>query len=347
MMGSHQARETAMARKPTLDDVATLAGVSTATVDRVLNRRGSVGPDREGRVLSAARRLNIDRRLGRGYAHRLRVAVLIQSAANPFHAALGQAFAAVNLTALDLDIQFLVHHLDPNLPGRIPGLIDGLVLRHDGLVVASPTSPEIAAALRRAAAAIPVVTLATDVPDSGRHAYVGPDDVQGGRVAGDLVGRFLGAAGGDVAMITGLRSMAGHRDRESGFRAVLAEHFPACRIVAVEESREIAEGAGEVAAAALRSHPGLGAIYLTSAGADRVIEALAAAGASAVIFVTHELTEERRSLLRARRIDAIVDQDTAMEVRSVADVMARLLGRADGVPTTMPTSVRIFTAENC
>lgn len=336
-----------MTRKPTLEDVAALAGVSIATVDRVVNRRGGVRPDRERRVLSAARRLNLDRQLGGGYAHRLRVAVLIQSGANPFHAALGDAFAAANRAYLDLNIQFLVHHLDPNRPDRIPGLIDRLARQHDGLIVGSPADPGIAAALRRAAGAIPVATLATDVPDSGRHAYVGPDDVQGGRVAGDLMGRFLGAAGGDVAMITGLRSMAGHRDRESGFRAVLREHFPACRIVSVEESREVAEGAGEVAAAALSAHADLKGLYLTSAGADRVVAALKAARRSEVVFITHELTADRRALLRAREIHAVIDQDPSGEVLAVAVLMARLLGRAEGSAASLLTPVRIFTAENC
>jgi LacI family transcriptional regulator len=57
-----------MAGKTTIGDVALLAGVSVATVDRVLNGRGGVTPDKEHRVLSAARRLRIDRVLSRGYA---------------------------------------------------------------------------------------------------------------------------------------------------------------------------------------------------------------------------------------------------------------------------------------
>ena len=46
-----------MARKTTARDVAEAAGVSPATVDRVLNGRGGVSPDKEKRVLDWARRL--------------------------------------------------------------------------------------------------------------------------------------------------------------------------------------------------------------------------------------------------------------------------------------------------
>ena len=77
-----------MRLKATIGDVANLAGVSTATADRVLNERGGVKPDKERRVLAAARQLKFGRQIRPAYAHRLRVAVAIQSAANPFHAEL-------------------------------------------------------------------------------------------------------------------------------------------------------------------------------------------------------------------------------------------------------------------
>ena len=80
-----------------------------------------------------------------------------------------------------------------------------------------------------ARATIPVVTLATDVRDCGRHAYVGPDDRRAGRVAGDLMGRFLGPTGGDIVMIAGLLSLIGNEEREMGFRSVLRERYPTCR----------------------------------------------------------------------------------------------------------------------
>ena len=46
-----------MARKTTLTDIAAAAGVSLATVDRVINGRGGVSAAREERILHAARTL--------------------------------------------------------------------------------------------------------------------------------------------------------------------------------------------------------------------------------------------------------------------------------------------------
>lgn len=335
-----------MARKTTIADVALLADVSTATVDRVLNGRGGVTSEKARRVLSAAKRLRIDRVLHRGHARTLRVAVLIQSAANPFHAVLGDALAAAGRSYADLNLQVLVNHIDPNDARRTAAAIDRLARQHDGLIVSSPCHQEVSEALRRAAATLPVLTLATDIPDSGRHAYVGPDDWRAGRVAGDLMGRFLGSTGGEVLMIAGLSSIVGHREREGGFRAVLREHYPACSVTSVVESREEVDRAGRMALDALRENPALRGIYHASAGAGAVVDAIAVACRKDVVLITHELTEDRRSLLRARSIHAIVDQNPAAEATVAIETMARLLGRLEGDATTTLTPTQIYTAEN-
>ena len=77
-------------RKTTLSDVAREAGVSLSTVDRVLNGRGGVAPSKANRILSAARRLGLDRALSLRPSRMLRIAVAIQPPTNPFHAQLRQ-----------------------------------------------------------------------------------------------------------------------------------------------------------------------------------------------------------------------------------------------------------------
>ncbi|RBP05747.1 LacI family transcriptional regulator [Roseiarcus fermentans] len=335
-----------MARKPIIADVARLAGVSTATVDRVLNDRGGVRPDKAALVLSAARRLRLDRTLARKYARVQRIAVLIQSSDNPFHAALRDAFATAGRAYADLNLQFLIHHIAFDDARAIAERIRSLGPRHDGLIVTSPEDRRIAAAAREVARTIPVIALATDLPDGGRAAYVGPDDRQAGRVAGDLMGRFLGREGGDIVMISGLLSLRGQREREAGFRRVLADHYPGCRVEGALESREDAERAGLLVAEALKRNPAIRGVYHVTAGAAEVAAALAALGRGDVALIAHELTEERRALLRARAIAAIIDQNPEFEVRAAIEVMARLLGRMEGPAGTTVTPVNIYTAEN-
>jgi len=339
--------EEALSRKPIIADVARLAGVSSATVDRVLNNRGSVAPEKEARVLSAARRLKLDRNLNRRYSRVLRIAVLIQSAANPFHEALRAAFASVSRAYADLNLQFLIHHIAPGDARGIAAAVKDVAERHDGLILSSPDDARISAAIRQTAKRIPVVALATDLPDSGRALFVGPDDRAGGRVAGDLMGRFLGDAGGEIAMIAGLLSVVGQKAREVGFRAVLAERYPACRLSAVFQSGENAEQAGLLALQAITDNPGIRGIYHTTSGASEVVAAIAAARRGrAIVLISHELTAERRALLKARAIDAIIDQNPELEVRAAVEQMARLLGRMEGAPASVTTPVQIYSPEN-
>ena len=335
-----------MSRRPIIADVARLAGVSTATVDRVLNDRGGVNSEKAARVLSAARRLKLDRNLTRRYSRVLRIAVLIQSSANPFHEALREAFTSVGRAYANLNLQFLIQHIAPGDPRGIAAAVADAGARHDGLIISSPDDARISATVRQVARSLPVIALATDLPDSGRSAYVGPDDRIGGRVAGDLLGRFLGSLGGDIVMIAGLLSVRGHKAREVGFREVLAEHYPACHLTQVLESGEYAERAGLLMVQALRDNPAIRGVYHTTSGASEVVTALAPVRRDkAITLISHELPANG-TLLKARAIDAVIDQNPEFEVRAATELMARFLGRMEGAAESIITPAQIYTPEN-
>ena len=338
-----------MAGKPTAQDVARAAGVSPATVDRVLNGRGGVGADKERRVLEWARKLRLDRALDQRPARTLRIAVLVQPPENPFHAAIQSAFDAANRSWRHLNMQFRVTHIEPTDRVGTARLIASLAPAHDGMVICSAHGDEIAAAL----AAVsddgkPVITLATDIRGGGRHTYVGPDNWKAGRVAGDLMGRLLGKAGGEVVMIAGMLSMIGHEEREMGFRSVLRERYPHCRLQDVLQSLEKGERAGDLVFRTLKRNPEVRGIYNASAGARPIVDAMRALGRrDEVVFITHELTEERRRLLREGLIDAIIDQNPELEVRTAVETLAAQFGRLEAAPASTITPVQIHMIENC
>lgn len=335
--------------KPTARDVARAADVSPSTVDRVLNGRGGVAADKERRVLEWARRLKLDRALNQRAARTLRIAVLLQPPDNPFHAAIQSGFEAANRAYSQYNVQFRIQHIRPDKPSEAVRRIAAVGADCEGLVIVSAQSDEIAAALRNQSKhGKLVITLATDIKGIDTRIYVGPDNRRAGRIAGDLMGRFTGKDGGDVIMIAGMLSMIGQEEREMGFRAVLRERYPQCRLAAVLESLEHGERAGDLVFDALKKNPDVRGIYNASAGALPVVRAIDALGRSEeIVFITHELTEDRRRLLRQGLIDAIIDQDPVQEVRTVVEIVAAHFGRREGEPVSPTTPVHIHTIDNC
>ncbi len=333
--------------KTTARQVAEAAGVSLSTVDRVLNGRGAVRPQKERAVIEAARRLRLDRALDQRPIRTLRVAMLIGPERDPFHAALRAALRRASDRLSQINVRAFVHELDPRSPMGVAESIRAGGRAYDALIVTCPSCPETAGAIREVSRTVPVVTLATDVPDSGRQAYVGPDDLKAGRVAGDLMGRLLGCAGGEVVMVAGLLNMTGQAERRTGFAGVLAERYPQCKLIDVLESRGEAARAGELIAQSMSRSPRLRGIYNASAGDRTIVEAVAVAGRTGcVAFVTHELTAERRALLMSGAIDAVIDQDPDTEMRTAIETTGRLLGRVVGECGCTVTPLHIHMREN-
>ncbi|PRY87372.1 LacI family DNA-binding transcriptional regulator [Donghicola tyrosinivorans] len=334
-----------MGSKVTAADVARVAGVSPATVDRVLNARGGVAKDKEARVLAAARQLRLDRALDLRAARTLRVAAFLQPPENPFHAVLAQAFADQNKGPNPYNLQTKVYYVGPDeSPAKT---ISKIAPNYDAVIVSQPQEAALAGTLEKLAAeGTPVITLATRILAKG-VSHVGPDDYRTGRVAGELVGRCLGRAGGTILAIAGHMSMAGQAARYQGFRDVIAERFPGCNLLPLRESRDSGSRAAALVGDTLAAHPDLAAIYNASAGTMPIADLLKRQGlAGQVMFFTHELTSERRALLANGVLDAVLDQDPVKEVAIALHVVADAFGRSPLKVESTEPPVRIYFRES-
>lgn len=325
------------------------AGVSLSTVDRVINRRGGVSGKAEAKVLEWASKLDLDRKVFHAHLRVLRIAVLIQAPHNPFFETLRDAFAELEAISQDVRLTCLIHHIEPADARGTAARIRELSASYDGMIICCPDHPAVSDALRAASQRIPVVTLVTDLPNSNRIAYVGPDNRQIGRAAGELMGRFLGLAGGEVLVVLGMQKFAGHQEREMGFRAVLRERFPQCTVVDVLESEEDQTRAGQVVLWALKSRADIRGIYNVSAGNFAIAQQVRSQGREGeIIIITHELTKSRRELLLDGVIDAVIDQNPRLEARRALDTLAAFYNRGDGSFRAKGfTPFNIILRENC
>ncbi|MDG4650413.1 LacI family DNA-binding transcriptional regulator [Roseibacterium sp. SDUM158017] len=330
---------------PTLRDVAREAGVSAATVDRVLHDRPGVSARMRARVLGAARQLGYLVQDVADTTRPVRLVALLPAGTNAFieDLALRLSREAAGMAGVGLRIE----RPDP-LDGA--GLAERLLAqkgRAEGVAVVAVNHPAVREALRALdEAGVRVVTLASDVPGVPRTGYVGIDNGQAGRLAGLLIGRFLGpGAAGKVALFAGTLAYRGHQEREMGFRQVLAEEFPRLEILELRESREDRDRAAAEARGLFAQHPDLRAIYNAGGATMGVAEALKAEGrARDVVLVAHDATAEKTALLLDGTLDAVIDQDAGAEAREALERLSAAVRGEARAP--IPLRLQLILREN-
>ncbi len=342
--------------KVTVFEVAASAGVSLATVDRVLNGRRGVRPATVERVQAAIGRLGFRRDpFAAGLATQRRERYLFvlpgrgtNSFMNALHDTIGNAAAVLGdqrvlLRTLDYAA------LDDTALAALLSSLDGAEC--DGVAVVAMESPPVRHEIDRLVEKnIPVVTLVSDVSPSRRSLFLGIDNKAAGRVAASLIGRMTGAhvAGigrGSVGLIVGRMTLHDHADRRLGFEQVLRREFPDLTLLPTIEGQDDSAVTGPLASRMLRRHPDLVGIYSAGAGNRGIIAALRAdARRPAPVVVAHELTAHARDALLSGTFTAVLHQDQEQEVENAIAAL-RALARADAfLPRTMRT--QIFLRDN-
>ncbi|MBN8949608.1 MULTISPECIES: LacI family DNA-binding transcriptional regulator [unclassified Rhizobium] len=313
--------------RPTVHDIAAAAGVSLATVDRVLNQRPGVRLVTREKVEAAIRQIGYIRDVAAANLAKGRVYPLVfivptgdNSFMHGLRSEVHQATLRAGMERTDIrivevpafDVLALVSALDALQGQNIAGV-----------ALVATDAPEVRAAVDRLVSErIPVVTLVSDLTDSNRHHYAGIDNIAAGRTAARLLGRFLGGREGDLTVLAGSMLVRDHRERLQGFSAVMAEEFPKLRLLPVLEGRDDPERTKALVSKALSDNKDIAGIYSLGAGNRGLIAALKATRPERELtVVVHELTQHTRAALLDGTIDAVLNQDAGHEVRSAIRVM--------------------------
>lgn len=296
-------------------EIAHQAGLSTATVDRVLNGRPGVRRQTTSRVANAVRELEAQEGQLALSGRKLMIDLLVE-APQAFLDALQDAIAR----ELPL-IQSAIFRVRSDIGARFP--VDRMVaaldrarkLASDGVIVMSPDAPEVRKAVDRLAqAGIPVVTLATDMPRTARAAYAGLDNRRAGETAAWLIQKWAGSAAPMRVLVTKRNeAFLGEGERERGFRAGMARYWPAAEIDLLVQGLDGKAFADRVAAAVADRH--IVAHYSIGGGNREIVRALDRAALRRPAFVVHDLDPENQELLRQGRVDAVLYHDLAEDIR--------------------------------
>lgn len=258
--------------------------------------------------------------------------------------AAAKAFCVLNPA---VDVQAELHISYKVDPDAFAARIEAAAVNSDGIILVARDHSAINEAVRRATAAgTPVICLTTDLPTSGRTAYVGSDQYVSGATAGWLCGRMLPpAAMGRVLFVYSVPFRC-HQDREQGFRHVLRTEFPGLAIDEKVSSDESIEVIYEAVCRYIAKNGPPVAIYNVSGANLGVGQALEDRGiSSSTLFLGHELNVNSRSLLERGIMDVTIGHDFDREIALAVDCIQ--MARQGVQPVNRITQSQVFTRFNC
>ena len=342
-----------MSSAPTIADIARLAGVGTATVDRVLNRRPGVNAETVQRVMQVVGELGAPQQPGRPRrGENFRFAYVLPADESPFLGLVDRQIAQAAGDFRHQHITEITHRIDATDPAQFAAEL-AQVDACQGIALLAPDLPPIKLAINELVrAGVHVVTLFSDVAGSMRETCIGADNRAAGRTAGLLLARMAGGAGRDTVLLASQATrLSAEIERRIGFAQVIEERFPSLRMIRTPDLPADDDGAADALQRFLQQSDvsadrvtGIYNVGSGSAGVARAIERLGLA--SQVGVVAHDFTEEHRALLGANGLSYVLHQDIHYCVLTAARVLRALCENVRGALNVVQPRIEILTAEN-
>ncbi|MFN8228648.1 MAG: LacI family DNA-binding transcriptional regulator [Mycobacterium sp.] len=331
-----------MSHRYKVREIAQQAGLSEATVDRVLNERPGVRENTRAEVRQAIDDLDKQRAQLRLNGRRYLIDVVMQTPRR-FSDAFRTAVEAELASFAPAMLRARFHLWESGATSATVEQLGRLRGSH-GVILKAPDEPAVAEAVDAlVAAGIPVVTYTTDVPASARCGYVGIDNHAAGATAAYLIRQWLGGDPAHVLITLSSNVFRGEGEREVGFRSALRGSN--IGVVDVTDSDGIDATNEGLVLDALRRHPGVVGVYSAGGGNAATVAAFEKLDRECRVFVAHDLDVDNRRLLREGRLSVVLHNDLRSDARLALRLILQQRGALPPEPVR-PVPVQIVTPYN-
>ncbi|MDZ5700023.1 LacI family DNA-binding transcriptional regulator [Chelativorans sp. M5D2P16] len=301
-----------MGRRPTIADLAQKAGVSVATVDRVLNGRHRVREETARRVYEAAEEIGyhatalIRQRITAGRP-KMDFAFLLQKEKQPFYQAFGEALQEAADAMADVRVNAHIEYVANQTPTAVAERLEVLGRNAQAIAATSLDHHAVTQAVDKLKAeGKPVFSLLSDFAQGVRESYVGLNNLKVGRMAAWLISRTAPRTG-KVAIFVGSHRWHGHELRETGFRSYFREYAPQFEILETLVNMETRQVTYEATLSLLDRHPDIAGFYVAGGGMEGAIGALRDEPPHPLpAVVVNELTPDSAAALQEHLIVAAI-----------------------------------------
>lgn len=298
-------------KRPTVADVAQAAGVSTATVDRVLNGRLPVREETSKKVFAAAEKIgfhgvNIIRQRMLADMPSYNLGFILRKERQAFYQDCAAELEAAALAVTNRRLHLQIHFAKTGEPGELADLLLNMSGKVQAVGATGPDHHDVASAVMALRAkGIPTFSLFTDLAQGVRETYLGTNNMKVGRTAAWLVSK-LSRTPGKVLPLLGGHRFHGHSLRETGFRAYMREYAPDFEVLDALTNLETRRLTYELLMETISRHPDLAGIYCAGGGMEGAIEAMQKENRDErIVCIVHELTPESRQALLSRHISGV------------------------------------------
>ena len=338
--------------RPTTKDLAEAAGVSLATVDRVLNDRPNVSKRSRERVQQAIDQIGFVRNIAavnlaknRTYSFRF----IFPTAGDQY---LHELVKQVEIAATDLksdltDVDCV--QIDMQDPHKAANYLASLEQQQaDGVAIMAPESPQVRDAIARLGErGVRVVQFLSGQEKLDDLDFVGADNFAAGATAGRIITRFLGSGSGKVMVVADTMQSLSNIQRRLGFDRVLNTCFP--RLVALPslETHGDKARAKRIISRQLQHESDVIAVYVISSEARAPITQISSCkDLHSLTIVAHERTPFTEKALLNEEIDAVVAQNPGHAVRSALRILRARCDNRDIITNQERIRVEILLKDN-
>lgn len=337
--------------KPTTKDLARVAGVSLATIDRVLNDRPGVKAKTKNAVEEAIQNLGFERNHAAAALSRNRYFKFIfalPSAQGDFVMQIKKSVEEIESMGFGSMTRYEILNIDETAPHEVATALSKLSDNNcDGLAIMAIEHPEIRDAITRLTErGVPVISLVSYQSASKVSAFVGIPNLQAGQTGGRLMLRFQSQLAGSIAVITTTISSNDSVERRRGADLIFSTQDK-FRLLPTTEHFNDPHRADDIIRRLISNTSDLRGIYIMGSEARLPVEALTRyAKNKNLVIIAHELTEFTKEHLTRGYLDAVISQNTGHLVRSCVRRLRSITQGTTPIVSQEQVRIEILIKEN-